>query len=723
MSLSFIENKDKGNESYIKLEIHECQICEYMNVPLPYGLLISFNNNSDKYIESIKSEKEILKPPKNTFMYNLDKNDFNNKNLEFIITSYTTSIFIIKKNFASVKIPLKINNINTKEKTWYFLKDKNNNICIKLLISIEINISKEKNKANKTNNILYKNNKTIDENKIKNINRANTNNIINSHNTYLISTNYNSSYGNSLLNLTNNINNNINSNNNNNINISFPINLSPIALIGKSNSFFIDSKNKQMENNMKIINNNLNYKNSFKAKKEKEKSNDSLLINDNEFKFVEDNNSNNNNNKIKYRQEIINEINNYEKLYLLSMNNIYNMNNNLEKILILKNKTKKESNKNLEIITPRKAESHNQINMFEHIKNKAKKGILCLNKIIPHNPMLIKKLNIPNKNGKINNYIKTGKKLHDKKCTPINYKYKQFNRKLSTSNSNVSNNENININENNNKILRTEGKVNNNNKRINTENINININKYIKIDKNNLKRKSLKINANLKIAYNEISSRKITESSTNNNNQSKYSFSKMNLSKESQAPKKNLTITNIIINNKKNSNNYINRSITTKSKTIEGDYIHNNSNISLDKNIFSIENIFKNNNRFGKTALNKNNNLGRKKLNPLDKTKIFSNKSLNIDNFKYFNSHNYFKGNPLFIKSNNNQKNLTIKNNTIRINTNPNETNKKRNIKYRNNLNLSGNILLLNAQNPNKSTRENKRKPSNRKILLNELFK
>ena len=170
----------------------------------------------------------------------------------------------------------------------------------------------------------------------------------------------------------------------------------------------------------------------------------------------------------------------------------------------------------------------------------------------------------------------------------------------------------------------------------------------------------------------------------------------MNLSKESQAPKKNLTITNIIINNKKNSNKYINRSIITKSKTIEGDYIHNNSNISLDKNIFSIENIFKNNNRFGKTALNKNNNLGRKKLNPLDKTKIFSNKSLNIDNFKYFNSHNYFKGNPLFIKSNNNKKNLTIKNN---------------------------NILLLNAQHPNKSTRENKRKPSNRKILLNELFK
>ena len=59
MSLSFIENKDIGKLSYIKLEINESQVCEYVNVPLPYGLLISFNNNTDKYIERINSEKEI----------------------------------------------------------------------------------------------------------------------------------------------------------------------------------------------------------------------------------------------------------------------------------------------------------------------------------------------------------------------------------------------------------------------------------------------------------------------------------------------------------------------------------------------------------------------------------------------------------------------------------------------------------------------------------------
>ena len=738
MSLSFIENKDVRNLPYIKLEIYQSQICENMNVPLPYGLLISFNNNSFKYIETINSEKEIIKPPKNTFIYNLDNNSLNNQNIEFIITSFTTSMFIIKKNFASVIIPFQLDNTNsTKEKKWYFLKDINNNKCIKLLISIEINITREKNKTNviKYNNILYKNNRTINENRIKNISRSNTNHIINSHNTYLISTNYNSSRGNSLLNLTNN---KYNINSNHNLNISFPINLSPITLIGKSNSFFIDSKNNQMENNMKIINNNLNYNNSLKSKKEQnsiKSEEDSIIINDNDFELDEENNKDKKNSNSllfqtqEYKQEIQNELNNYEKSYILTLNNIYNINNNLEQILIAKNYIKKESNQNLEIITPRKAESYNKINLYERIKNKTKKGILCLNKTIPHNQMFIKKLNLPKKNGKINNYINSGRKLQNKKYTPINYKYKQFNKKLSTSASNISNTENIN-NDEKNKILRTEGKVNTNTKRINHEKNTTT--KFKKIDKNSLKRKSLKINTTLQITNNEISSRKIAERSSNNY-QSKYSFVKRYLNKEDKTAKKNLTMTNTIINNKKNSNKNVNKSIIMKSKTIESNinltdtnnenYFHKNSNISLDKNIFAFENISPNNNRIGKTALNKINNFGKQKLKPQNKTKLINNKSLNIDNLG-FNSHNYFKGNPLFIKSNNNKKTLTIKNNTFTLNTNPNESNKKKNIKFRNYLNLSGNVLLLNVQKPNKSTRENKRKSSSsRKILLNELFK
>ena len=130
MSLSYIENKEVDKRPYIKLIIYESQICENINVPMPYGLSISFNNNAKQFIEKINSDNEILKPPENTFIYYLDKIDLNNQNLEFVITSYTTSIFFLKKNFASSKIQIQSNNLNNIEKTCFFLKDINNNICI-----------------------------------------------------------------------------------------------------------------------------------------------------------------------------------------------------------------------------------------------------------------------------------------------------------------------------------------------------------------------------------------------------------------------------------------------------------------------------------------------------------------------------------------------------------------------------------------------------------------
>ena len=792
MSLSLIENKE-DEKYFVKLQIHEINVVKNMNIPLPYGICFSLNNKQEKFLEPINNENEIFDNNKKIFVFYLGNNHLNDINAiekEIIINSYTTSIFILKKNFASIKIPIHLNQDSNQNRKWYFLKDINNNICIKILISIYINIPKiittKENKYEITNSILFKINETIKENKIKNISRSNTNYILNNHNTHLISTNYNSSQGNSLLNLTNNIYNI----NNNNLNITFPINFSPITLIGKSNSFFIDSKNKQMENNIKIINNNLLFKKNLKPKNESNSlkdSEDSLIINDNAFIDEENNNYEEKNiestiNKLiklkqkeiekketilsfdkekytknyddnikneqifnmdnkqyikqtiniekakeknrkqlnlieninslykdKYKQEIQNELNNYEKFIFQSLNNITNINNNLEQILMNKNLIQNEKNKHKEIITPKKAESFNKINIYGQKYSKNKKGILCQNKTIPHNPMYIKKLNFINKKGKIENYINSGRLLNNKKYTPINYKFKSFNRKLSTSTSNISISENI-KNESKNKILKTEGKINTNTKGLNNERNN-NI-KFKKIDKINIKRKSLKI-GNIQIPFNQISNKKKFQSRSNY--QTKYSFAKINLNKEILSTKTNSTITN----NKKNLDKTMDKNTILKSKKIERDinltdhsnYFHKISNISLDKNIFAIENISPNNSKINKTTFN--NNFGKKKLKLLDKSNINNNnkKNLNIDNFKVFNSHNN-KGNPLFIKSNNNKQNLTIKNNTFRLNTNPNESNKKKSIKFRNYLNLSGNILLLNIQKPNKSTRGNKKKIS-----------
>ena len=177
---------------------------------------------------------------------------------------------------------------------------------------------------------------------------------------------------------------------------------------------------------------------------------------------------------------------------------------------------------------------------------------------------------------------------------------------------------------------------------------------------------------------------------------------------------------NININqkDKKYFDTVINKNFILKTKTIENDrvkksnksnYFLENNDIISDKDIFSMKSISPNNNKINKTALNKINNLGKKKLKLKNKIKINNNKKiLNLSNSKGFNK---FEGNSLSTKRNNN-----IKNNYIRLSTNPNEDNNRKSIKFRKYLNLTGNILLLNVQKSNETIQENKRKISNQVI-------
>ena len=225
--------RDLKKSSYIKLTIYQSYICQNMKVPLPYYLSIDFGDFSEKESQEIIQAKETLKSPSNEFIYYLNndylKSNFLSQNF-FIISGFTKSIFILKNNFASVKIPL-IYAKNSNERQWFFLKDMNDKICIKLLLSIKINFINNSSRNNNilnfsnniNNNILKRNNETIKENNTKNTynissNSSNNfiNNIMNKHhlnhnsNTFG-STNFISASGNSLLNNSNNINNNFNS--------------------------------------------------------------------------------------------------------------------------------------------------------------------------------------------------------------------------------------------------------------------------------------------------------------------------------------------------------------------------------------------------------------------------------------------------------------------------------------------------------------------------------
>lgn len=793
MSLSSKE-KNYSSKSYLKLEIFQSQVCQNSKVPLPYGLSIIFDHFPEKCIEPIKNENEFLKSPDNQFIYYLNNlNLLDNKELEkeFIINSYTTSIFIIKKNFASVKIPIVFPKKNN-QKQWFFLKDINENICIKLLINIEMHSANIINDINlKNNNILRINGGTIKENKINNINKSNTNYIntlnhskinkdINNNKTYILNTNYNSSSGNSL-NITNNIYmRTINNNNNiiNNLNITFPFNFSPIPIFSKSNSFYIDTikekeklKNKKSTkknglnsleenedktikieeqdiNELKLISendtdsiivndmdneicsekNSINEKNNNKDFNKKDdllnnindlilKKNDEMINNQQicsfnynnylnakkrmtkDAQFIEKENEkiklnikniekykqiyetktinlnehliNFNNNM--YRNKIVNELYEYEKEMIQNYNNIFFVLNSSENMY---NKTKINID-DFNLIRKKPNQFTNKMYSFEIKNNKSINP--KVNKTV-NDAIHIKKLNLQKGIKDIcNKGIDSSRGCEAfKKCSPINYKLKEFNTKLSLS---ISNSDNANDEYCNNK----DGEINNKIiKGYANKNSNIIYNKlkqydnnkkynnifrdyyYDTLGTNEYKKKSLKNNLikgnlKIKIPFND---------NINNTTENKYSLTKNDFNKE------NLTLKTNLINNSNSINNISNKSmhLNNSNKGKNNNNINNNNDkkkVKSDKYLFKskyINNTYKKSNTFicktfiENISLNKTinsdkgNNLNKKKLSKNDTNGESKKKCFNNDNIKNLNNYNnnYFKGKPVLISSNNN---------------------------------------------------------------------
>ena len=887
MSLSSKENK-YSSKSYIKLEIYQSKICQNTKVPLPYGLSIIFDNFPENCIEPLENENVFLKSPDNQFIYYLNNLNLSENNVlekEFIINSYTTSIFIIKKNFASVKIPI-IFRKKSNQKQWFFLKDINENICIKLLINIEIHSANTIiNDINlKNNNILKINSETIRENKINNINKSNTNyintinhnknNIETNNNTYILNTNYNSHSGNSL-NITNNIYmRTINNNNNiiNNLNITFPFNFSPIPIFTKSNSFYIDTiKEKEKMKNKKAIK-----KNDLKSSDENEDKTikieqqdindlklisendyDSLTVNDNDNEICSQNNSNNENNDFKNKDDLLNNINelilqkndeiiNNQQICSFNYNNYLNAKKNMardvqmiekenEKIkLSIKNIEKykqiyetKTINLNEQLINfnynmyrnniqnelddyeKEMIQNYNNIyyvlNSSENIFNKAKTNINDFNiskkkAYEASNKNKIYSFEINNNKSIFTNVNKTandaihikkltlqkdikdkyykgidsnrGCKGFNKKFSPINYKLKEFNTKLSLSisNSDNANDDYYNYNETeiNNKTIKsyTNKNSNLNYKKLKQYDNNKKYNNifrdyyYDTIGKNAYKKKSLKSNLikgnlKIKIPFNE---------NTNNNIENKYLLTKNHFNRE------NIILKSNSINNSNNNNNISNKSINlNNSNKIKNNNTFNNNNtkkVKSDKYLFQskyINNTYKKSNTnicknfIENISLNKainsdkGNNLYKKKLSKIDKNEN-KKKSFNNDNFKNLNNYNnnYFKGKPVLIPSNNNSlgnehcirrinindlnkktidscseistitkdknkiirkktKNNTVKNN-LNININIKENFKKRNTMIKKSLNIQDGIILLNNNNKQKKSCEKNKK-------------
>ena len=147
--------------SYINLILYQSLFCNNtQNIKniFPYGISIQFDSNSEKFIDSIKNINEIFNSSQNEFKYIIN----NNQHKYLIkINGYIKSQFVAKKIFASVKIAVKPFNLikNNKEKNvkkWYYLKNKNGELMLKLLLSIDIysilNLSNNIQNDNKNKN-------------------------------------------------------------------------------------------------------------------------------------------------------------------------------------------------------------------------------------------------------------------------------------------------------------------------------------------------------------------------------------------------------------------------------------------------------------------------------------------------------------------------------------------------------------------------------------------
>ena len=153
--MSTINNSNKAlsNNNCIKLIIYESQICQKDKIELPYELSILFGQQPEYNINEIKSQKIIFNDLLNSFKYDLPNNSYEYISKQFFeITAFKTSIFFIRNNICSVKIPL-IHCIKSEDKQWYFLKNDNNEICIKILIRVIHNIQKIKQKSEIKNHL------------------------------------------------------------------------------------------------------------------------------------------------------------------------------------------------------------------------------------------------------------------------------------------------------------------------------------------------------------------------------------------------------------------------------------------------------------------------------------------------------------------------------------------------------------------------------------------
>ena len=338
---------DRDLKNMIYLTLYQSQICHNNTQYLPYSLSISYNDSPAKVINQIKTKKHIF----NEKILNFQISNSKRKDNHIIsLCAYTKSMLVLKNIFAKVKIPFNLKKCNTNQKQWYFLKDNDDEIVLKILISILSEVYLNQN--NSMNSLNRKENKSSDFLGIKsphnnscfnlNVNTFNLNKYPFSNRSMSNlkvepSLLYSIKQSNQLLSILENENDNNLSLTENHENLNYNLNnwnISEISIDEINNKIsskvdsILDLQNNIEKNSEFLRNLDLNYKKKkHLILKEKEKLKDNVkkfqkLKKIYESKYINVNEYVLDLKKSIYRNEIINEIDNYNKNIFSNLNYI-----------------------------------------------------------------------------------------------------------------------------------------------------------------------------------------------------------------------------------------------------------------------------------------------------------------------------------------------------------------------------------------------------------------
>ena len=279
-------------KNYLKFSLFSSEISqETLNTLTNYKLRIEFNN---KFYETEKITIPIKEFKGGKYFYfeipfSLEQNYF------IIMKIISTSWMLFNTIISEQKINFNENFSNFNDQKYFLnFKDENNNIIVKILISLWCDFSYNNNNNSNNSNSSFNNNNYNSFYKNNSIeSNINNNNLNNNNNNNNLNKTYNKILGDiSSYDFVTNLNNTVISNKNNNNNVHHNYNNSKVSNNSSNNN----------NNNTNILPQNLNKNNSFSP--HSERVNISNIFSNNNLNF-------NNNNNISKSEEILNLIENY----------------------------------------------------------------------------------------------------------------------------------------------------------------------------------------------------------------------------------------------------------------------------------------------------------------------------------------------------------------------------------------------------------------------------